>query len=430
MRYIIITLGCKVNQYDSQAMEQLLRADGHVPAEPGTTADAVIVNTCAVTAEGARKARQAIRRVRAENPQAVLAVCGCFSQTAPEEVRELGADLVYGSGDRAGLVAELVHTVEQGGIPAFRELPGDARGTRNFEKLPAGASEGRTRAYLKIQDGCDNYCAYCIIPYARGHVRSLPVADCAALVAQLASQGYRELVITGIEIASYGRDLPGHPTLLDAVEAMALAAPEVRLHLGSLEPRVVTQDFCERLSKLSVCSHFHLSLQSGCDETLQRMKRRYDTARFMESVKLLRKYFPGCGLTADLIVGFPGETEEEFEKTLSFVEECAFSSMHIFPYSRREGTRAASLPDQLTRAVKTARAARAQRLAAEMERQYLDSCIGRVLSVLFETESDGMCVGHGENYCEVAAAGKGFRGLVRNVEINGTQGEMLVGVCI
>jgi len=429
MRYIIITLGCKVNQYDSQAMDRLLQGMGHSPAEPGT-AEAVIVNTCAVTAEGVRKARQAIRRARAENPGAVLAVCGCFSQTEPEEVRGLGADLVYGSGDRAGLVAELAQRAEQGRSVRQDELPGDARTLRRFEKLPAGATEGRTRAYLKIQDGCDSYCAYCIIPYARGHVRSQPVGDCAEQAAQLAQQGYRELVITGIEIASYGRDLPGRPTLIDAVETIAHAAPGVRLHLGSLEPRIVTEELCRRLSALSVCAHFHLSLQSGCDETLRRMGRRYDTARFMESVELLRRYFPGCGLTTDLIVGFPGETEEEFSQTLAFLEKCAFSAMHIFPYSRREGTRAAAMPDQLTRAVREERAARARRLAGEMQERYLAGCKGRTLSVLFESESDGCCVGRGENYCEVAVCGSGLRGLVRNVEITGMQGKMLVGDCV
>ena len=426
MKYIIATLGCKVNQYEAQAMETLLRAAGHSPADSGA-ADAVIVNTCAVTAESTRKARQLIRRLRGENPRAVLAVCGCFSQLEPEAVRALGADLVGGSDGRAAFIRTLLAAANGGDAAPGEAVPAPPGADRRFELLPAGAAQGRTRAYLKIQDGCDNFCAYCVIPYARGRSRSLPLADCTTQAAGLAARGFAEIVVTGIEIASYGRDLPGAPALIDAVDAVAAAAPASRLHLGSLEPRVVTRAFCQRLAALTVCRHFHLSLQSGCDATLRRMGRRYDTAGFGKAVTLLREYFPGCGLTADLIVGFPGETEAEFAETLAFIESCRFSAMHIFPYSPRPGTRAAAMADTLPRAVKAERAARAKALAGAMEDRYLQSCVGVRLSVLFETEKDGVCVGHGDNYREVSVSGTQLRGLVGNVEITGVRDKMLVG---
>jgi threonylcarbamoyladenosine tRNA methylthiotransferase MtaB len=429
MKFIIATLGCKVNQYETQAMETILRSAGHTPASAGE-ADAVIVNTCAVTAESVRKTRQTIRRLRTQNPGAILAVCGCLSQVSPGEVEALGADLVFGSGDHAGFLKELESICAAGraGDSAAAVHIANAEERRLFEKLPAGAIGGRKRAYLKIQDGCDNFCAYCIIPYARGRARSLPLQDCAALSSSLAAQGYREFVVTGIEIASYGKDLEEGTTLADALDAISEAAPRVRLHLGSLEPRLVTEDFCRRLLSVGrLCRHFHLSLQSGCDETLRRMGRRYDTARFLESVHLLRSCFPDCGLTADLIVGFPGETEEEFAQTLSFIQKCDFSALHIFPYSRRPGTRAYALEGQVPKTVKSQRAARAKAVADAMEDDYLHRCVGRTLEVLFETEDGGVCTGHGENYRLVSVEGRHLCGLVGNVEIKGVSGKMLVG---
>ncbi len=426
MRYIIATLGCKVNQYESEAMDELLRAAGHAPAAPGE-ADAVLLNSCAVTAEGERKVRQALRRLRKENPDAVLCVCGCWSQLAPDAAQRLGAQVVFGTGDRRAFLDAAVAAAEE--RRAERRVA-DTRRRVPFEELPAGAYAGHARAYLKIEDGCDNFCAYCVIPYARGRVRSLPPERCAVQAAGLAGQGYREIVVTGIEIASYGKDLPGAPALTDALEAIAAAAPAARLHLGSLEPTCVTEDFCARLQGLSVCPHFHLSLQSGCDATLARMRRKYDTARFLRSVELLRAAFPGCGLTADLITGFPGETEEEFAATLAFLRRCAFSALHVFPYSVRPGTAAAALPGQVPREIRAARAAAAAALAAETERAYLGSCVGRTLAVLFETEAAGECRGHAENYKEVAVPGTALRGLVKNVKITGVRGKMLVGVAL
>ncbi len=424
MRIHIHTLGCKVNQFESQAMEALFTAHGHEVTADETDLDAVVVNTCAVTGEAGRKSRQAVRHLAERNPGAVVAVCGCWSQADGEDARAL-ADVVYGSGDRAGFVAAVERALEAR-QSVFAVDNAFAR--RDFERLPAGSAEGRTRALLKIEDGCVNFCAYCIIPYTRGRVRSLALDACAAEAEKLASEGYREIVLTGIEIASYGADLPGKPTLADAVEAVAKAAPGCRVRLGSLEPRVVTEDFCQRLAALpNLCPHFHLSLQSGCDATLARMRRKYDTARFYASVELLRRYFPNCGLTADLITGFPGETEAEFAETLTFIEKCAFSSMHVFPYSVRPGTAAAEL-EQLPRAVKEARARAATAVAASMKADFLARQVGLVLPVLFEREkAPGLWSGHTGNYCEVQAQGENLRNTVANVQIAGVSGGALWG---
>ena len=302
---------------------------------------------------------------------------------------------------------------------------------RVIEDLPAGAFSGHARAYLKLEDGCQNFCSYCVIPYARGRVRSLPPERAAEKAAGLAASGYRELVLTGIEIASYGADLPGTPGLAEAVETISRAAPELRLRLGSLEPTVVTEEFCARLAALGrVCGHFHLSLQSGSDGVLARMRRKYDTAEFFAVTERLRRHFPGCGLTADLIAGFPGETEAEHRETLAFLERCAFSQVHVFPYSRRPGTPAASMPGQLSAAEKARRAHEAQSVADGTRAEYLRSCVGRTLEVLFETESGGLSTGHASNYVEVSVPGTGLRGLVKNVQISGVSGEMLVGAAI
>ncbi len=426
MLYIINTLGCKVNQYETQAMEAILRSHGHRPAGEGETADCVIVNTCAVTAESGRKSRQALRRLEGENPGAVSAVCGCWSQT--DERAKALADVVWGSSDRQGFVA----AVEKAVSDRQRNVHIDAPFARKvIEDLPAGAYEGHARAWLKIEDGCANFCSYCIIPYARGGVRSLPLGRIGAEAARLADEGYREIVLTGIEVASYGRDLPGRPTLADAIEAVYAAAPEARIRLGSIEPTVLTEEWCMRMAKIpTLCPHFHLSMQSGSDGVLERMKRKYTTAEFYAVCERLRRYFPHCALTTDLITGFPGETEEEFQETLDFIRKCAFAAMHVFPYSRRPGTAADKLPGQLTHAVKNERAHAAHEAALEMQREYLESCVGTVQAVLFETEENGYSTGHAPNYTEVRIEGESLRGLVKMVKIQAVSGQMLVGTSI
>lgn len=425
MKYIISTLGCKVNQYETQAMETMLREHGHEHAAPGETADAVIVNTCAVTAESGRKSRQTIRRLRDENPGAVVAVCGCYSQISPEEAEEIGSDVIFGAADRHKFVEAVERAAATG--EHCRDIDEPFK-RREFEKLSAGAISGRTRAMLKIQDGCVNFCSYCIIPYTRGRLRSLPLTDAAEETARIAAEGYKEIVLTGIEVASYGVDLPGRPGLADVIEAVAEAAGDMRIRLGSLEPTVITEEFCRRIAKTGkLCRHFHLSLQSGCDRTLKNMNRKYDTARFYQAVSLLREYFLGCALTCDLITGFPGETEQDQAETLEFISRCAFSDMHIFPYSRRPGTPADKMPGQCSNAVKSSRAHEAQKIARKMHGDFLQGSVGLTLPVLFETVEDGGSVGHSDTYVLVKVPEGGLRGKTVNVKITAVEGERLLG---
>ena len=424
MRVAIYTLGCKVNQYETQAMEQELLRRGHelVPFEE--EADGYIVNTCSVTAVSDKKSRQMIRRCKKLNPAAVVAACGCYVQTHPDEAASLDIDLIAGTGDRMAFLDLFEQAAEE---KRPLTLLDDALRRRTFEVLPAGGMTQRTRAMLKVEDGCVNFCTYCIIPYARGPVRSLPKARAVAQTEQLRREGYRELVFTGIEISSWGHDLKNGETLIDLLEAVSAAAGDMRLRLGSLEPRTITEDFCRRASKLpNLCPHFHLSLQSGCDDTLRRMNRKYDTARFYESVTLLRAYFDRPAVTTDLICGFPGETEEEFATTLVFIEKCGFAAMHIFPYSIRPGTRAAAM-EQVSAAVKEQRAARAAQTAETMRQAYLRGCVGQTYPVLFEQEKDGYYTGHAPNYCEVGVRANDLHNKVLDVKITGVSGEMLIG---
>ena len=424
MRIAIYTLGCKVNQYETQAMEQELTARGHELVDFEQPADAYIINTCSVTAISDKKSRQMIRRARKLNPDAIVAACGCYVQTHTDEVVELGIDLVGGTGQRMEFLRQLLTAAEK----KTRVLVDDALHRHEFEILPAGGQMSRTRAMLKVEDGCRNFCTYCIIPFARGPVRSLPISEAVAQAGQLAAEGYQEVVITGIEISSWGQDLDGEKSLMDLLEAVSAAAGEMRLRLGSLEPRTITEDFCRRAAKLTnLCPHFHLSLQSGCDETLRRMNRRYDTERFYKSVTLLREFFPGVAITTDLITGFPGETEEEFQKTLDFIRRCEFAQIHVFPYSVRPGTRAAAM-EQLPKSVKEERAARAGEVAAQLHEQYLQSCVGQVYPVLFEQPGrEGEFTGHAPNYMEVTAPGEDLHNCLRPVRIIGVKGTILKG---
>ena len=429
MRVAIYTLGCKVNQYETQALERELVRRGHELAPFDSSAQVYVINTCTVTAVSDKKSRQVIRRARKENPAAVVAVCGCYAQTDPAAVEALGVDLVAGTGDRMGFVDLL----EQAAAGKRAVAVDNAMARRTFEVLRPGGLEGRTRAMLKVEDGCVNFCAYCIIPYARGPVRSLTLDKAAEQASALAAQGYRELVLTGIEISSWGRDLPGRPPLADLVEAVCAAAPGARVRLGSLEPRTITPEFCRRTAALTnLCPHFHLSLQSGCDATLERMNRKYDTNRYYESVKLLREFFDRPGITTDLIVGFPGEDEEEFAQTLAFLEKCAFSAVHVFPYSRRRGTPAAAMDGQVPNGVKEQRARRAGELAGRLHRAWLESWAGETLEVLFEEERDGLWHGYAPNYAPVAvcAPGEDLHNGIRTVLLNGVKGDCLTGILL
>ena len=430
MKIAFYTLGCKVNQYETQALEQLVTQRGHslVPFEEA--ADAYVINTCTVTAVSDKKSRQVIRRARKAAPDAVIAVCGCYPQTHPDDVEKLGVDLISGTGDRTGFVDLLER--EWSDRQPITALD-DAFSRRTFEPLPAGGLEGRTRAMLKMEDGCVNFCSYCIIPYARGRVRSLPLDDCVRQARELEAAGYREIVLTGIEISSWGQDLEGKPELIEAIEAICQGlSPDTRVRLGSLEPRTITPDFCRRAAALpNLCPHFHLSMQSGCDTVLARMNRKYDSNRYYESVKFLHEVYDRPAVTTDLIVGFPGETEEEFQQTLDFIQKCAFSAMHIFPYSKRPGTPAAKLPGQVLNAVKEERAHRAAQIARTMQDAYLDRWVGETVPVLFEEERDGLWRGHPPRYCEVTVQSpQPLHNQLRQVRLTGRDGGALQGVLV
>lgn len=392
MKFCFYTLGCKVNRSETQALQQLATARGHEIVDCG--ADVCIINTCTVTSTSDHKNIRAFHKARKENPNALIAATGCFSQVDPEKVgAQPEIDLVCGTGDRAAVIEKCEQAVMQNQemMPLQPDSP-----PRVFEPLPAGIPEGRTRALLKIQDGCDQYCTYCIIPYARGHVRSMPQAEVLRQVELLGAQGVHEIVLTGIEISSYGIDLSPATDLVELLEAVLAAVPNVRIRLSSLEPRTVDEAFCTRLAGYdNLMKHFHLSLQSGCDSVLVRMKRRYKTEDYAAAVSRVRTAFPDCSVTTDLIVGFPGETEEEFCKTLAFIRRCDFAQMHIFPYSVRRGTVAATLPGQLAPEVKTLRAKRAKQIAKEMAKSFEDRFIGRELNVLLEHEvAPGIWSGH------------------------------------
>ena len=415
MKFGFYTLGCKVNQYETQAMEQFLLDRGHTIGNFLEPCDGYIINTCSVTAVADRKNRTVIRRCRRENPDAILGICGCYSQHAPDALWELGADVIGGSGDREAFITDMLEALE---TRQKHQRVDQALRRREFEVLPAGGLEERTRAMLKVQDGCCNFCTYCIIPYTRGPVRSAPVELAVKQARELFEKGYREIVITGIEIASWGVDLPGKPKLAHLLAAVCEAVPQMRVRLGSLEPRIITEEFCENLKTLpNLCPQFHLSMQSGCDSVLERMKRNYTTARYLQSVELLKAHFPGCAVTTDMIVAFPGETEEEFQESLRFIRKCGFADMHIFPYSRRPGTPADKMPGQLGNAVKESRSKEAISVAAEMKNDFCKSLQGSRQEVLFEEASGEYYTGYTPNYMKVYVKAENLHNQVLNVQL-------------
>lgn len=425
MKFCFFALGCKVNRFESEALAQLAQARGHEIVQRG--ADVCILNSCTVTATSDHKNIRAIHRLRRDNPDAVLAVSGCMAQMEPDKLRATGqVDLICGTSDRAAVLDLCERFVRDRQAEDTARFRAPARG---FEPLPSGVPRGRTRALLKVQDGCDNYCTYCIIPYARGHIRSLPLADAVKQAEQLAADGVHEIVLTGIEISSYGRDLEGDNDLVTLIAAICRAVPAVRVRLSSLEPRSADARFCTELAGLSgLMPHFHLSLQSGCDSVLKRMKRRYTTEEFLRNVNGLRAAFPDCSITTDLITGFPGETEEEFQQTLDFIRACRFADMHVFPYSPRPGTVAADMPGQLPDAVRQARAELVKQTAADMRQAYLQGFVGRRLNVLWEhVDKEGLWCGHAPYHFIVKTADAGCaKNRYHAAEILGVQGEALL----
>ena len=425
MKFAFYTLGCKTNQYETQAMERLLLDLGHSIGHFDEECHAYVINTCSVTAVADKKNRAVIRRCRKAHPDAIIAVCGCYTQHAADAVRALDVDLIGGSANRVEFVQKLVETTQN---RVRQEALDAALKRRDFEILPAGGLQERTRAMLKVQDGCVNFCSYCIIPYTRGPVRSAPLPLAVEQAKELAARGYQEIVITGIEIASWGVDLPGKPAMSCLIAAICQAVPEVRIRLGSLEPRVITEEFCREMAQYSnLCPQFHLSMQSGCDSVLARMKRKYDTARYLESVQLLQQYFPGCAVTTDMIVAFPGETGEEFQESLAFIRRCGFADMHIFPYSRRPGTPADKMPGQHSNETKESRSREAIAVAGEMSRAYRENLIGTVQQVLFEEPEGAYFTGHAPNYVKVYVTGENLHNQVKHVRITGLYQDGVAG---
>ena len=376
-------LGCKVNAYELEAMQQILEKNGYeiVPFAPG--ADLYIINTCTVTNIADRKSRQMLHRAKKLNPQAIVAAVGCYAQEKGEELeKDPAVDLVIGNNRKKDLM-EILETYQATKEARLHTM--DIGKAREYEELEIDRTEEHTRAFIKVQDGCNQFCTYCIIPYARGRVRSRRTEDVREEVRRLAESGCREIVLSGIHLSSYGTDFGDGTTLLELIRAVHEEDGISRIRLGSLEPGIITEKFAESLAALpKVCPHFHLSLQSGCDRTLKRMNRRYTRAEYMEKCHILRGVYDRPALTTDIIVGFPGETEEDFLDSRDFVEQVSFFETHVFPYSRREGTKAAAWPDQLTEAVKKERSRVMLELDARKRREYLESFLGRETEILVE----------------------------------------------
>ncbi|MBR5478597.1 MAG: tRNA (N(6)-L-threonylcarbamoyladenosine(37)-C(2))-methylthiotransferase MtaB [Clostridia bacterium] len=430
MRIAFATLGCKVNQFETQALELIAKEKGHVIVPFSEGADAFVINTCSVTAVSDKKSRQLIRKTIRANKDSVIAVCGCFSQANPDGAAAIeGVHVVSGTNDKRAFFDMIEKAVEDRQMQISVDK---ALARREFEILPAGGLSHHTRAMLKVQDGCVNFCTYCIIPYTRGPIRSMPFDLAVSEAKRLEREGYREIIITGIEISSYGVDLKPKREIGELIAEICKAVPNVRIRLGSLEPRTIDEGFCNLLKDFkNLCPQFHLSLQSGSDATLARMRRKYDTARYLKSVKLIRENFENCAITTDLIVGFPGETNEEFDETLEFIKKCDFSMMHIFPYSKREGTPAAKMSDQIEKSIKEERAAFASAVEMRMRYVFWEKQVGKACSVLFEEVCDGMWQGHSENYIPVRVRSeRDLKNQVMNVEIKKVKDDYLMGVLI
>lgn len=385
-RAAFYTLGCKVNQYETEAMMESFENAGYKIVDYSEYADVYVINTCTVTNMGDRKSRQIIRRALDVNPDAFVAVAGCYSQMAPGEVLEIpGVSLVIGTNERSRIVELVEYAAEK---EEKLNMVDDIMGVREFEEMHIKNYKSRTRAFLKIQEGCDQYCTYCIIPYARGHIRSRKPESIIEEVNELALHSFREVVLTGIHIASYGKDL-GNTSLIEIIEKVHDVDGIERIRMSSVEPNIMADDFIERLSKLpKMCRHFHLSLQSGCDETLRRMNRKYTLKEYKTAVEKLREAFGGVAITTDLIVGFPGETDEEFNKTVDFIEEISFSAMHVFKYSPRKGTPASGYKDQVKPQVKEARSRHILSIAQKNEEKFKKSFLGSKMKVLYERQID------------------------------------------
>lgn len=413
-------LGCKVNAYETEAMQQILEDAGYQIVDFGDKADVYVINTCSVTNVADKKSRQMLHRAKAKNPEAVVVAAGCYVQAAAERLEEdAGVDLIIGNNKKKDLAVILENYFEQKrGEKGSYVI--DIAHTGEYEDLHINRISDHTRAFIKIQDGCNQFCSYCIIPYTRGRIRSREIADIEKEVKALAGKGYREIVLTGIHLSSYGKDLREETNLLDAVRLVHGIEGVERIRLGSLEPRIVTREFAQALKEMpKVCPHFHLSLQSGCEATLKRMNRHYTPEEYLEGCRILREVFENPAITTDVIVGFPGETEEEFEETREFLKKVHFYEMHIFKYSRRAGTRADRMPDQVPESVKTARSEALLEMERQMSLEYRKSFLGKKCEVLLEEPEviggKRYVTGHTREYVRIAVE-------------NGCRGEIVAGI--
>ena len=425
------TLGCKVNQYETEAMLELFEKEGYEKAETEDYADVYVINTCTVTHMSDRKSRQYIRRMKKKNPDAIIAVVGCYSQVSPEEILSIDeVNLVMGTNDRKKIVEEVKK------IDASRKVStvDDIMKVKAFEEIEINKTNGKTRAFMKIQDGCDRYCSYCIIPYARGRVRSRDLESIVKEVENLASNGYKEVVLTGIHVASYGKDIKDSDIkLLDVIKQINDIEGIERIRLSSVEPILFTDEFVETVSTMDkVCPHYHLSLQSGCDETLKRMKRRYTTEEYKAIVDRLRAAIPNVSITTDVIVGFPGETNEEFDKTYEFLKDIELTHMHVFKYSPRKGTPAATMENQVDPSTKHDRSEKLLQLNEENFNKFGQKMLDKEFNVLFEQKvGDNKYEGLTENYVKVIVqSDNDISEQILKVKIKDVKNEFLEGILV
>ena len=430
-RVAFYTLGCKVNQYETEAMLELFEKEGYEKAETEDYADVYVINTCTVTHMSDRKSRQYIRRMKKKNPDAIIAVVGCYSQVSPEEILSIDeVNLVMGTNDRKKIVEEVKK------IDASRKVStvDDIMKVKAFEEIEINKTNGKSRAFLKIQDGCDRYCSYCIIPYARGRVRSRDLESIVKEVENLAANGYKEVVLTGIHVASYGKDIKETDIkLLDVIKQINDIEGIERIRLSSVEPILFTDEFVEAVSAMDkVCPHYHLSLQSGCDETLKRMKRRYTTEEYKTIVDRLRAAIPNVSITTDVIVGFPGETNEEFDKTYEFLKDIELTHMHIFKYSPRKGTPAATMENQVDPSTKHERSEKLLQLNEENFKKFGQKMLDKEFNVLFEQKvGDNKFEGLTENYVKVIVeSDKDLSEQILKVKITDVKNEFLEGILV
>lgn len=418
--FSILTLGCKVNQYESEAMSELFEKEGYRQVENEDFSDVYIVNTCTVTNLSDRKSRQFIRRAKRQNPDAVVAVVGCYSQVSPDEVKNIdGVDVVIGTTNRN----KIVGLVEEAKNGEKFNIVRDLKDVREFHNTTNFDSNNRTRAYMKVQDGCNRFCTYCIIPYARGPIRSREIEDAVKEAKTLAASGFKEIILTGIHIGSFGKD-KGEKRLIDLIEAIAEVDGIKRIRLSSVEPNIIDEDFMKRaVATGKLCDHFHLSLQSGSNNILKAMNRHYTREEYIEKTKIIRKYMPMAGLTTDIIVGFPGETEEDFEDSVSIVEEVGFSKVHVFKYSKRKNTPAAKMESQVDGNIKKERSEKLIRVEELYQKKFKEKNMNMPKSVLFEERHDDEFYGYTTNYIRVKAKSSvDITNQIKDVEILDTEG--------